>query len=195
MNIFFSYFTLLPTHGYSLLVLRVRSTFTDESVALFTSEPYSRGKYFWEEYYDRLGAVAFTREETKEGIMYFGIMPSFVKHSMEGTFNNTVIIMMGCDGLMYTPMAEAFVQKGARVYISWNGSVSASHTDQATTRLLEHLITERQTIKQAVTEIEPDPAHGSILLYHPIKEENYIIPKAKNNLTANVAQKTRNNQI
>jgi hypothetical protein len=178
----------LPTHGYSLMVLRVHSTFTDESVALFTSESYSY-KYRDEQLADRLGAVAFSKEEADKGIMYFGIMPSFVKQSMKGTFNNTVIIMMGCDGLMYTPMAEAFVQKGARVYISWSGPVSASHTDQATTQLLQHLITERQTIKQAVAEIEPDPTNGSILKYYPSTEESYIIPEAKSNLTANIAQK------
>jgi hypothetical protein len=179
----------LPTHGYSLMVLRVHSTFTDEkSVALFTSESYS-DNYREEQLEDRLGAVAFSKEEADKGIMYFGIMPSFVTNSMKGTFNNTVIIMMGCDGLMYMPMAEAFVQKGARVYIGWSGPVSASHTDQATTQLLQHLVTERQTIKQAVAEIEPDPTNGSILKSYPPTEESYIIPEAKSNLTANVAQK------
>lgn len=58
-------------------------------------------------------------------------------------FKNTVIIAMGCDGLKYTSMAEAFVQKGAKAYISWTGDVSPSHTDQATTHLLQQLITEK----------------------------------------------------
>ena len=184
----------LPTHGYSLMILRVHSTFTDHSVALFTSESYSLNKYGYEQTFDRLGAVAYTREEADKGIMYFGIMPSFVEHSMKGTFNNTVIVMMGCDGLMYKPMAEAFVQKGARVYISWDGPVSASHTDQATTRLLEHLITERKTIKQAVTEtmneVGPDPVDESILLYYPTtpEAEDYVTPEPKSNITTNVAE-------
>jgi hypothetical protein len=47
-------------------------------------------------------------------------------------------------------MAEAFTLKGAKVYIGWKGSVSATHTDTATISLLQHLITEKQTIKQAV---------------------------------------------
>ena len=191
-----NFYRNLPTHGYSLLVLRVHSTFTDHSVALFTSENYSYNKYRDEQWpiADRLGAVAYTMEEAEKEILYFGILPSFVKHSMKGTFNNTVIIMMGCDGLMYEPMAEAFVQKGARVYISWDGPVSASHTDQATTRLLEHLITERKTIKQAVTEtreeVGPDPVDESILLYHPTtpEAENYVIPEPKSNITTNVAK-------
>jgi hypothetical protein len=176
----------LATHGYSLIVLRVHSTFTDESVALFTSENYSYNEYRDEQLAGRLGAVAFTKEEADKGIIYFGIMPSFITQSMKGTFNNTVIIMMGCDGLMYTPMAEAFVQKGAKVYIGWSGPVSASHTDQATTQLLQDLITERQTIKQAVAEIEPDPTNGSIMKYYPIEEESYIIPEDKSNLTADL---------
>jgi hypothetical protein len=182
----------LPTHGYDLIVLRVHSTFSDESVVLFTSERYSLNKYEYEQLIDRVGAVAYSREESEKGIAYFGILPKFVKYSMKQTFDNTTIIMMGCDGLMYTPMAEAFVKKGAKVYIGWNGPVSASHTDQATTQLLQHLITEKQTIKQAVentkNEVGPDPADGSILLYYPnTLVDNYIIPNVASNLILNDA--------
>jgi hypothetical protein len=89
-------------------------------------------------------------------------------------------------------MAEAFIEKGAKVYISWNGSVSASHRDQATTQLLKHLITEKQTIKQAVTEtmkeVGSDPAHGSILQYYPdTLADNYVMPNITSNLILNDA--------
>lgn len=189
-NVTVEFYRNLPTHGYGLIVLRVHSSFVDEphlSVCLFTSEPYSLTKYVDEQLTDRVGAVAFSREEAERGIMYFGIMPPFVQHSMKQTFNNTTIIMMGCDGLMYTPMAEAFIKKGARVYISWNGPVSASHTDQATTQLLKHLITEKQTIKQAVTEtmkeVGPDPFDESILLYYPdTLVDHYVIPNSASNV-------------
>jgi len=196
-NVSVEFYRNLPKQGYSLMILRVHSTFKDESVVLFTSERYSTKEYREEQMFDRLGAVAYTVEEAKQGIVYFGIMPSFVEHSMKGRFNNAVIVMMGCDGLKYTSMAEAFVQKGARVYISWNGPVSASHTDQATTQLLEHLITEKQAIKQAVTEtmkeVGPDPVDESILIYYPTtsEAENYVIPEPKSNLTTittNVAE-------
>ena len=67
---------------------------------------------------------------------------------MKETFQNTTIIMMGCNGLTYPYMAQAFIGKGVKVYISWDLAVSASHTDKATIHLLQRLITEKQTIKQ-----------------------------------------------
>jgi hypothetical protein len=170
-NVTVEFYRQLSTHDYDLIVLRVHSTFSDESVALFTSERYYQNKHEYEQLLDRVGAVAYSREEADKGIAYFGIMPSFVQYSMNGRFNNTVIIMMGCDGLMYTPMAEAFVKKGAKAYVGWNGPVSASHTDQATIQLLQHLITGNQTIGEAVentrNDVGPDPIDGSILKYYP----------------------------
>jgi hypothetical protein len=184
----------IPTHGYSLIILRVHSALRDPDkppLVLFTSQNWSSTKYVPEQLNDRIVPVAYNPEEVKKKILYFGITPKFVEQDMKGKFVNTTIIMMGCNGLTYPEMAEAFIYKGAKVCISWDGPVSASHTDQATTQLLQHLITERQTIKQAVAEIEPDPTNGSILKYYPPIEErgSYIVPEAKSNLTANIAQK------
>jgi len=167
----------LPTHGYKIIVLRVHSaTGGYPTVALFTSELYSTSKYVYEQLTGKLDSVRFYYEDIDR---FFGIPPSFIESSMKGKFNNTIIIMMGCEGLKNPSMAEAFIEKGAKTYISWNGSVSASHTDQATTHLLQHLITEKQTIKQAVDntmkEVGADPSSNSILSYYPNDAENYTI--------------------
>jgi hypothetical protein len=177
----------LPTHGYSLIVLRVHSAITvgsgpiQGSLGLFTSEARSKTKYIYEQLTDRLIGAKFPNEET----IYFGISPLFVLHSMKGDFQKATIIQMGCDGLAYTTMAEAFIQKGAKVYISWTGDVLASHTDQATTELLKHLLTETQTIKQAVdtttTEVGADPMHKSLLTYYPLEVGEQKIEDIKNN--------------
>lgn len=163
----------LPTHGYSLVILRVHAALgiaEQPPVALFTAEPYSQSDYIYEQWNDHLIKVAYGIAG-QEISFYFAVWPNFVKYSMDGRFQNTTVIMMGCDGLRYTYMAEAFVENGAKVYISWNGAVSASHTDQATIHLLQHLITERQPIEQAVTETMkeagPDPVHNSTLLHYP----------------------------
>jgi len=167
----------LPTHGYSLIVLRVHSAITVgyRSLGLFSSEVRSKTKYVLEQLTDQLVGARFPNDETE----YFGISPLFVLNSMHGTFQNTTIIHMGCDGLAHTIMAEAFRQKGAKVYISWDGDVLASHTDQATTHLLQHLIAEKQTIEQAVTEtrdeVGPDPAYKSLLVYYPLEAGAYTI--------------------
>lgn len=160
----------LPTHGYGLVILRVHSA---GDGWLFTSEPYSTSKYVHEQLTDRIGLVTYSLEDAERGIGYLGMGPMFVKSSMNRRFENTTVIMMGCNGLTYTSMAEAFIEKGAKVYISWSGSVLASHTDTATIHLLQHLITEKQAIKQAVTEtmkeVGPDPEYKSPLIYYPLE--------------------------
>lgn len=163
----------LPKHNYKLIIFRVHSTAessvegTPPFVVFFTSENYTTLEHVSEQMDMRLVYVKFQDVET----FYFGITPRFVTDSMEGRFNDTVIIAMGCDGLKQNTMAEAFVQKGAKAYVSWNGSVSIAHTDDATISLLRHLITEHQTVEEAVqqtmNEVGPDPADNSILLFYP----------------------------
>jgi len=178
----------LPTHGYGLIVLRMHSSaaelegkeFVETPVGIFTSESYSQTKYVYEQLTDQLVIASYTMPQPP---YYFGIVPKFVTSSMKGTFQNTIIIMMGCEGLNNTKMAEAFIQKGAKAYIGWKGAVSASHTDTATTRLLQHLITDKQTTNQAIDntmkEVGPDPTHNSILSYYPIVAGDQTIENIK----------------
>jgi hypothetical protein len=163
----------LPTHDYSVVILRVHSTIsrpgTPRATFLFSSEPYTQTKYVYEQLDDRVVRVAFA----DEGPFYFGISPLFTSNSMHGNFKNAVIVMMGCCGLEYTSMAQAFIKKGAGICLSWNSLVFASHTDTATISLLQHLITGKQTIKQAVEntmkEVGPDPVYQSQLIYYPLE--------------------------
>jgi len=164
----------LPTYNYGLIILRVHSTTGGQPlIALFTSETYSKSKYVYEQLTCKVCPVAYSTEEASIGIGYFGITPSFVESSMNGKFANTIVIMMGCEGLHNTKMAEAFTEKGAKVYISWSRAVLASHTDRATSRLLQYLITKKETIKQGVNdvmkEVGADPAYESLLTYYPVK--------------------------
>lgn len=170
-----NFFRNLPTHDYGIVILRVHSTATGQEteynqvpVVLFTSEAYSKSAFVGEQLNDRLRIVSYVKQQPP---YYFAITPTFVTSSMNGRFQNTTVLMMGCEGLNNTRMAGAFIEKGAKVYTGWTGSVSVSHTDQATTRLLQHLIIERQTIKQATEntekEVGPDPTCFSQLTYYP----------------------------
>ena len=175
----------LPTHGYGLIILRVHSSaaelqgkeFMETPVGIFTSESYSQTKYVYEQLTDQLVSASYTMPQPP---FYFGIVPKFVTSSMKGTFQDTIIIMMGCEGLNNTKMAEAFIQKGAKTYIGWKGSVLASHTDLATVHLLQHFVIEKQTLKTAINEtmqeVGPDPVYNSLLAYYPPKAE-YIYLK------------------
>jgi hypothetical protein len=167
----------LPTYEYKIIILRVHSTTGGYSiVGLFTSEIYSRQKYIYEQLTDQLYPLAYSYTDREA---YFGILPSFVELSMKGKFQNTIIVMMGCEGLNNTKMAEAFIRKGAKVCISWNKWVTAAHTDTATACLLQRLLIEKQTIKQAVTEtmkeVGTDPTYNSQLTYYPTNAGQYTI--------------------
>jgi hypothetical protein len=179
----------LPTYGYGIIILRVHSTASMEQqgkirkgrVVLFTSELYSTTRYVQEQLADEVSIVSYSglKPASPENPDYFGIPPSFVESCMQGTIQKATIIMMGCNGLNNTGMAQAFTQKGAEACIGWTETVSAGYTDTATTQLLKHLITEKQTIGHAVentmNEVGPDPTSKSVLEYYPLEARDQTI--------------------
>jgi len=174
-NITVDFYRQLPTHGYRLIIFRAHSGLLaeDEEIkdrtVLFTNERYSTSKYLPEQLDDRL-VMARVDERNP---MVFGIPPKFITESMEGEFDDAVVIMMGCSGIFRRDLAEAFVDKGASVYLAWNGSVELYYVDEATPYLVRQLCSGNLTIEEAVdstmdvTVIGPDPEHGSGLEYYP----------------------------
>jgi hypothetical protein len=165
----------LPTHNYDLIVLRnhaarrpdvLASRLPDEA-ALFTSEAYDRNKYVEDQ--DTLRLVKVRYPDSEE--VFFGVRSDFITSSMKGRFDGTTIVLMGCNGLTTSRTAEAFIEKGARAVVGWSDLVSAGHTDEATERLIQHLVVDRLTLGQAVqktnAEVGPDPAYGSVLQIYP----------------------------
>ena len=160
----------LPERHYDLIILRAHAGITTEVdsasgsrskteyVSLFTGEPYNANKYP-DEQLNRLGKASYY----KGAPPLFGIGPDFVKYSMAGTFDDTLIVMMGCDGLRSQRTAEAFLEKGAGAFVSWSKPVSATHTDTATERLLERLLIDRlptaEAVRQTAKEVGPDPTY------------------------------------
>jgi len=191
-NVTVEFYRELPKQGYSLIILRAHSCIeysgnqTTGNIDIFTSELFNEDKaattYFMEAINDRLTRVFFTEGGTE----YFGISPKFVEYSMKGRFNNTTIIMMGCDGLRpgYTTIAEAFIKRGAKVYIGWTGPVTSTHSDRATICLLQALIVKKQTIKKAIidtlNELGSDPVFHAQLLFYPVEQEDYIVQISTN---------------
>ncbi len=168
----------LPAHDYDLIILRVHSGIAEETemttgektkreyVSLFTGEPYRRDKYP-DEPTGRLGKATYYEGAPP----LFGIGPEFITHSMRGSFDKTLIVMMGCDGLRSPRTAQAFLDKGASAFVSWTRRVSASHTDAATLRLLEKLLVEGlpvgDAVAQTAAELGPDPSYGAELRVLP----------------------------
>jgi hypothetical protein len=164
----------LPRRHYDLIIFRVHAGITTERdvssgeqketeyVSLFTGEPYSRDKYP-DEQVNRLGRAVYYEGADP----LFGIGPRFIEESMQGTFDDTIIVMMGCDGLRSQRTAQAFLDKGASDFISWSKPVSAPHTDAVTERLLELLVSEgldpAAAVSQTASELGPDPTYHAEL--------------------------------
>lgn len=169
----------LPTHGYKLIILRVHSAYIPQylSLAMFTSEPYTKHRYVYEQLRNRV-ASGYLTPYKKGDPKYLVITDKFVRFDMKGSFDGAVVVMMGCTGVKKCA-ASAFAQKGARAYIGWTGSVSASHTDRATLHLLRQLVQEDHSVNGAVMQtrktIGPDPRYKSTLLYWPIKAGNFSL--------------------
>jgi hypothetical protein len=164
----------LPKGDYDLVILRVHSTAEvsrgdDDvtSVSIFTGQPYSEDLYYEEQLRGAVGFAQYTEDSPK----LFGVTAEFVRNSMEGRFDNTVVLMMGCQGFINAEGAEAFTDKGARTFIGWDGLVTADHTDEATSLLLQYLISDdadsRDAVDLTMAEIGPDPDFGSQLVARP----------------------------
>jgi hypothetical protein len=172
-NVTVDFYRELPTHGYRLIIFRAHSGLlaenevTQDRTVLFTNEGYSRAKYVAEQLNDRL---VMARVDERHP-MVFGIPPKFIRESMAGRFDASVVIMMGCSGLFMRDLAEAFVDKGAPVYVAWNGSVELYYVDEATAYLVKQLCSGNMTVKEAVAStmdiIGADPKHGAGLEYYP----------------------------
>jgi hypothetical protein len=174
-----AFYRELPTRQYDLIALRVHSGLARDNgeptgyVSLFTGEPFSETFHDADTFADAEAGRLGRARQDDGGTEYYGIVPDFIESSMQGKFQGATVILMGCEGLATETTAQAFMDKGAKAVLGWNGRVSAEHTDAATERLLQHLLTDRLATREAaaqtMAEIGPDPGYGSELLVYPSK--------------------------
>ncbi len=164
-------FRELPTYGYNLIILRAHSAFVEKerTLTIFTAEPYSKHKYVYDQLRHRI-ARGRLENPAKDDPGCLAITDKFVRFSMKGSFDGALVINMGCTGIRGG--ASAFLEKGARAYVGWDGKVSASHTDRAVVQLLKRLLVKRQTIGDAVAqtmkEVGQEPEYKNLLLFWPL---------------------------
>jgi hypothetical protein len=167
----------LPKKGYRLIIFRAHSgllarsetpeVLAEETTFLFTDEAYSEQKYVLEQLQDQMVPAEMTQDYPR----VFAVNSRFITGSMEGTFNHTAVVMMGCSTLCLDDMAAAFLLKGASTYIGWDRFVSISHADEAALYLVQKLCSDKLTVAAAVattmTDKGPDPTFDTILNYYP----------------------------
>jgi hypothetical protein len=176
-------FRELPKRGYDVIVVRnhagqlerrpvkavvndgnrravVGGGLTQPVSTFFTNEAYRTDRHVAEQR-DRLLGVAYYPPPSEDGGQYFGVTPEFIA-STGGDFGGALVVLMGCGGEGSAAMAQAFLDKGARSVVTWNDLVSAQHTDNATTRLLDNVLVSHRSIGDAVADtmasVGPDPA-------------------------------------
>ena len=167
------FYRTLPAQGYQLILIRSHSTnILDENIPggpvfLFTSELYDKNRYVKEQLANRIGRAKLLYDE--DSPLYFAIVAGFVRQDMKGRFDDTLIIIGGCQSLGTPDLAQALIGRGASAIIGWNDWVDLSHNDKAILHLLRSLTTEKLTLEQAMrktmNEVGPDPAYESILTY------------------------------
>jgi hypothetical protein len=166
-------FRSLPSKGYGIVILRDHSTsLTGDVIALVTSEPFDSGKYVNERLTGKVIPVPLNNST------YFGITPTFVRESMQGTFPNTLLVVMGCAGLANSEMAQAFVAKGIEVYISWNHIVLTNQSDGGAILLLQSMTTGHRVDEAVTWATENAPsneAFPSQLEYYPLDQGGLVL--------------------
>jgi hypothetical protein len=180
----------LSSSGYKLIIWRAHSALDLESkyIAISTSE--RNGSKNYDQYSnEQLTLCTITGDPQS----YFAITPKFVEECMDGRFEDTVIILMSCNGLKseYDKTAEAFIQKGAKAFISWDGWIGSSDNDYAITLLLQYLLVQNNTIEESIPKVPSydSPFYGpSKLDYYPHTDVgSYRIPNYEQDSTTTAA--------
>ena len=175
------FYRQLPSHGYKLIIFRVHAGLLEnearrrKGIWLFTSEPYSRMRYYIAQLRDQVTAAKTTVSDEP----VFALSAKFVTDCMRHNFANTVIINMGCSAFYSDEMAKAFIKRGASAYMAWDVSVGLNYVDAATMTLVEKLCSKGLTTSQAVSETMkekgPDPNNNAFLKLYPPTNANKTI--------------------
>ena len=167
------FYRKLPTHGYRVIVFRTHSGILEEGeqvhekTTIFTNERFDWRKHQADVWHDRLFRAGIDDDSPR----VFSIGPKFILDGMQGRFDDTVIIMMGCAGIYLWDLAEAFMAAGASAYIAWDASVLLDYVDGATEHLVRQLCSDGATVREAVESTMaakgPDPRYDAELEYYP----------------------------
>jgi hypothetical protein len=164
-----SFFRSLAEQNYGIIILRGHAALRKNRktvIDLFTSEKFEEYTYTSE---IRSGLLTKGNYSWESGKFYFTVTPKFIENS-KGFFPKSIVIAMGCWSLKADSkeMANAFIRKGAKVYIGWTDAIGMSHSDNSIIRFLQHLLPNK-TIAKAIDESneipDPDGYPGELSFY------------------------------
>jgi len=169
----------LPACGYKIIVFRAHSGLllsaenqqmvASDTTYLFTGERYTTTKHVSEQLTGRVSNAMMSDQYP----LIFAVNSEFILQDLKDDFNNTVILMMGCETHYLDDLANAFIEKGASVYLGWSTLVSLEYVDEATINLLKKLCLENLPVEQGVTvtmtDMGTDPYFHAHLKYFPAR--------------------------
>lgn len=151
-----------------IYIWRVHSTNINNRTWIFTGEKYQTNSYPLLQLTDMIHRA----RPSLGSAYYFVVSPEFIQQYNPDGFRDGIILMMGCDGLSKTDLAQVFCVEGAAIYVSWDGNVCLQHTDQAFLAVLKSLCIGKQPIIESVedakTRVGPDPVYYSSLAYYTL---------------------------
>jgi len=139
-------FIILRVHGTAVTRAKDGSLMETGFTSLATGEPEAM-KYVDELKKRWLGR--FVPDNTEEPNT-FTVMEGFLKNAMQGRFDNSTILLIGCDGMRgEAGTAKLFIERGAKAVVGWTDNVSVEHMDKAIEELVALHIVDGKDINLA----------------------------------------------
>ncbi len=87
---------------------------------------------------------------------YFVVGSKFVEEFMVGQFNNSTIILAGCETAKDSKLANSFLKRGASEVIGWTGLVDSSRNDKDVLDLMNKTLVNDVEIPDAISLVMKD---------------------------------------
>jgi len=132
------FYKKLPAMNYEYIVIRSHALgegMVDKSASLFTGEKYSEHKYIKEQFLGHIGRgvpilygdmVKLDADRIMDKT-YYVVGSKFVEEFMVGDFQNSTIILAGCETAKDSRLANSFLKRGASEVIGWSGLVDSAN--------------------------------------------------------------------
>lgn len=101
----------------------------------------------------------------------FAVGPEFIREYW-WEIDKTMVLLMGCESMDYTRLADEMVRLGAFAVVGWRVPVSI---DEATLMLLEALVS-GSSVGEAVEMVNADLGLGGRLVFHPSEAQGFRLP-------------------
>ena len=151
----------------ALAVFRVHSGVFDNRAWLFTGEGYSESGHVM----DQVRGVVHIARCSSTSELLFAVGPEFI-HEYWRNLNGCVILLMGCESMDDTGLADVMVDHGASAVVGWRGPVSIDESDMVSLRLLEALIS-GSSVGEAVELVDDEFGLGGRLVFHPVEVHGF----------------------